>query len=64
MSPSRTSEQQAMIQDNSAVRGQSQSPRAGKDQPYSTTYAAEPQTPAMEGPPLHGLHAQPEAPMR
>eukprot|EP00971_Amphidinium_carterae_P071170 1407346-Amphidinium_carterae.1 len=51
-----------MIQDYSAVRGQSQSPRAGRDQPYLTTHAAKPQTLAMEGPPLHGLHAQPEAP--
>eukprot|EP00971_Amphidinium_carterae_P237634 4717507-Amphidinium_carterae.1 len=53
MSPSQTSEQQAMIQDYSAVTGQSQSPRAGRDQPYSTTHAAKPQTLAMEGPPLH-----------
>eukprot|EP00971_Amphidinium_carterae_P082661 1635135-Amphidinium_carterae.1 len=53
-----------MIQDYSAVRGQSQSPRgAVRDRPYSTTPAAEPPNLAMEGPPLRGLHAQSENPM-
>eukprot|EP00971_Amphidinium_carterae_P268376 5324616-Amphidinium_carterae.1 len=64
MSPSRTSEQPAMIQEHSAVRGQSQLPRGGRDQPYSTTSAAAPHFLAMEGPPLRGPHAQPEAPMQ
>eukprot|EP00971_Amphidinium_carterae_P151861 3009831-Amphidinium_carterae.1 len=62
MSPSRTSEQPAMIQDYSAVRGQSQSPRAGRDQPYSTP-AAVPSSLAVEGPPLRGRHAQSDRPM-
>eukprot|EP00971_Amphidinium_carterae_P018578 366561-Amphidinium_carterae.1 len=55
-----------MIQDYSAVRGQSQSPRgAGREQPYSTPAAVPQQTSlAVEGPPLRGPHAQPDNPMR
>eukprot|EP00971_Amphidinium_carterae_P302542 6011962-Amphidinium_carterae.1 len=51
-----------MIQDYSAVRGQSQFSRAGREQPYSTP-AAEPQSLAMEGPPLRGP-SQPDNPMQ
>eukprot|EP00971_Amphidinium_carterae_P102186 2022866-Amphidinium_carterae.1 len=60
MSPSRTSGQQAMIQDYSAVRSQSQSPRGGRDQPYSTPVAVPPSL-VVEGPPLQGRHAQSDA---
>eukprot|EP00971_Amphidinium_carterae_P115993 2297765-Amphidinium_carterae.1 len=62
MSPSRALEQPAMIQDYSAIRGQSQFPRAGREQPYSTSAAA-PQFLVVEGPPLQETHAQPDNPM-
>eukprot|EP00971_Amphidinium_carterae_P218662 4340130-Amphidinium_carterae.1 len=54
MSPKRTSEQPAMIQDYTAVRGQSQSPRgAGREQPYSTPAAVpQQQSLVVEGPPF------------
>eukprot|EP00971_Amphidinium_carterae_P086945 1720249-Amphidinium_carterae.1 len=48
MSPSRTSEQPAMIQDYTAVRGQ-RSPRAGAGNPYSTP-VDRPQALSVDGP--------------
>eukprot|EP00971_Amphidinium_carterae_P014899 294136-Amphidinium_carterae.1 len=56
-------EQQAMIQDYAAVRGQSQSPRGGREQPYSLPVGAgigagTPISLAVDGPPLRGTHAQ------
>eukprot|EP00971_Amphidinium_carterae_P238456 4733829-Amphidinium_carterae.1 len=53
MSPRRIAEQQAMIQDFSAVRGQSQSPRAGQNNPYSTP-VERPQSLSVDGPPQMG----------
>eukprot|EP00971_Amphidinium_carterae_P216470 4296899-Amphidinium_carterae.1 len=58
MSPSRTSEQP----DYAAVRGQSLSPRAGREQPYLTRARA-PQSLSVEGPPPRGTQAQTDVPM-
>eukprot|EP00971_Amphidinium_carterae_P004160 82687-Amphidinium_carterae.1 len=49
MSPKRISEQPAMIQDYTAVRGQRLSPRAGSNNPYSTP-KDRPQALSADGP--------------
>eukprot|EP00971_Amphidinium_carterae_P036681 720966-Amphidinium_carterae.1 len=51
-----------MIQDYTAVRGQSLSPRAGGEQPYSTPAGA-PQSLSVEAP-QRGTQAQTDIPMR
>eukprot|EP00971_Amphidinium_carterae_P064743 1282757-Amphidinium_carterae.1 len=51
-----------MIQDYTAVRGQSLSPKAGREQPYSTPAVAR-QSLAVDGPPLREAHAQTFTPM-
>eukprot|EP00971_Amphidinium_carterae_P085309 1687581-Amphidinium_carterae.1 len=53
-----------MIQDYSAVRGQSLSPKAGREQRYNNPTLRLPQSLVVEGPPLRGTHAQPVNPMR